>query len=153
MKVMIAVKGSEGELFFRRAASLTPLQRADQVLLVHVVDVTPRTDLEWGRERYFGKRPLSEERDAALQRAEEERARAGLQLARQALLSVGVPEERIREITRHGKPNEALRDVAEEERVDLIVVQGRGGKPGPHSVGKTARFLIDHAPRAALLVR
>jgi hypothetical protein len=33
------------------------------------------------------------------------------------------------------------------------VVRARPGRPGPHSLGKTARFLVDHAPLAALLVR
>jgi hypothetical protein len=52
-----------------------------------------------------------------------------------------------------GKPKEELRSLAEREHVALIVVHGRAEKPGPHSVGKTARFLIDHCPEAALLVR
>lgn len=153
MKILVAVKGSEGELFFRRAASLAPLASAEEVLLAHVIDIVPRADLEVGRERFLTRRPLSVEREAALERAEEERARAALQFARHVLAVAGVPEDRMREVTLHGKPNEELRRLAEEERVDLVLVQGRSGKPGPHSVGKTARYLIDHAPRSALLVR
>jgi nucleotide-binding universal stress UspA family protein len=153
MKILIAVKGTEGELFFRRAATLAPLTTAEEVLLAHVIDAGPRADLEVGRERFLTRRPLSPERGADLLRAEEERAGSALQFARQALVVVGVSEDRIREITLRGKPNEELRRLAEGERVDLVLVQGRSGKPGPYSVGKTARFLIDHAPRSALLVR
>jgi nucleotide-binding universal stress UspA family protein len=96
---------------------------------------------------------LSEGRSAELARAEEERAAATLQFARHALVAAGAPDSAIREITLRGKPNDELRRLAEREEVALIVVGGRRGKPGPHSLGKTARFLVDHAPAAALLVR
>lgn len=151
MKVLIAVKGSEGEAFFRRVAALTALPHAERVILAHVVDTEPRGDLEGGRDRFLGRRPLGRERSAELNRAEEERARAGIRVARQALLDAGVAENCIAEVVLRGKPNEELRRLA--EAADLVVVGGRGGKPGPHSLGKTARFLVDHAPHAALLVR
>jgi nucleotide-binding universal stress UspA family protein len=153
VKVLIAVKGSEDELFFQHAATLAPLATADEILLAHVIDSTPRADLERGRERFLARRPLGEERSAELRQAEEERARTALQYARHALVAVGVAEERIHDVILRGKPNEELRRVADENVVDLIVVQGRPGRFGPHLLGKTARFLIDHAPRAALLVR
>lgn len=153
MIVLLAIKGSEGEDFFRRAAALTALDRADRIILAHVIDTGPRGDLEIGRDRYLGRRALAPERAAELGQAEEERARAGLVHARQVLEAEGIAGDRLEEQVLRGKPNEALRDLAEREGVDLIVVAGRGGRPGPHSLGKTARFLVDHAPNAALLVR
>ncbi|HLJ67475.1 MAG TPA: universal stress protein [Chloroflexota bacterium] len=153
MKVLIALKGNEGAVFFRRLAALLPLTRAEAILLVHVIDVTPRADLERGRERYLVRRPVSPEQTAELAGAEEAHAEAVLQFARQQLAASGLPDERIHEVTARGKPKEELRRLAEEERVSLIVVHGRPGKPGPHSLGKTARFLVDHCPEAAMVIR
>ena len=152
MKVLIAVKGSEDEDYFRRVAALAPLQGA-RIILAHVVDTAPRSDQTMGRERFMMRRPLSEERSHELSEAESQRANAALQRARAILDEVAVPAEDIREVVLRGKINEELRRLSEQENVDLIVVQGRPGKPGPHSLGKTARFLVDHAPHGALLVR
>lgn len=152
-KVLIAVKGSEEERFFRRVTELAPVDAAEVILLAHVIDAGTRADLELGRDRYLGRRLLGAGRTVDLSRAEEERASAALQFARRALVEAGVPAERLRELVLRGRPNETLRDLAGTEGIDLIVVGGRQEKPGPHSVGKTARFLIDHAPRAAMLVR
>lgn len=153
MKVMIAISGSEHEEFFRRVVAFAGLERAEEILLAHVIDTKHRAEVEFGRERFFTKHAMPEGRRADLTEAEEARAQAGMRFARQALIAAGVPEGRVRDVMLRGKPNEELQRLAEAERIDLIVVGGREGKPGPHSLGKTARFLIDHAPNAALLVR
>src|SRR5579875_1596020 len=143
MKVVIAVAGTEGEAYFRRTVEMAAADRAEEIILVHVIDVGPRHDLEAGRERLLG-RPLGEARQADLVRAEDERAQAALQFARQAMLAAGISEQKITDRVLRGKPNEELRRLAEANRA-LIVVGGRAGKPGPHSLGKTARYVIDHA--------
>jgi nucleotide-binding universal stress UspA family protein len=153
MKVLIAVEGREDDAYFRRAAAVAPLERADGVLLVHVVDTGPRADLEAGRDRFLLHRSLAPERQAEIERAEDEGARGAMHRARRALIESGIPEERIHDVVLRGRPNEAIRDLADSEDVSLIVVRGHPGKPGPHSLGKTARFLVDHARHAALLVR
>lgn len=153
MKVLIAVDGREDDAYFIRVAALAPLDRADEVVLVHVVDSGPRASMEVARDRFLVRRPLLPEREVELERAEEEGARDTLARALAALKGIGVPEERLREVTLQGKPNEAIRRLADDEDVALIVVRGREGKPGPHSLGKTARFLVDHTRHAALLVR
>jgi precorrin-6B methylase 1 len=88
----------------------------------------------WSRQRTSGQVSCCNLRDIRLARA-------------------GVDGERVQEIALFGRPNEDLRRLADEKRVDLIIVGGRPRKPGPHSLGKTARFLIDHAQRAILMVR
>lgn len=153
MKVLIAIASSEREGFFEQAMALAALERAEEIVLAHVIDTKHRAEVEFGRERYFTRHALPDARSADLMQAEEARAQAGMRYARQALIEAGVPESRLRDVMLRGKPNEELRRLAEDERIDLIVVGGREGKPGPHSIGKTARFLIDHAPNAALLVR
>ena len=153
MKALIAVKGSEDERFYRRAAALLPLARAEVVILAYVIDSEPRGEMQYGRDRYFTHRSLPANRSAELERAEEERARAGLEFAVQVLREEGLAADQMRMDVLRGKPGEALRDLAEREGADVVVVGGRAGKPGPHSLGKTARFLVDHAPNAALLIR
>ncbi len=153
MKVLIAISGFEHEGFFRRVVTLAPLHGADEIRLAHVIDTKHRAEVEFGRERHFTKRAMPEERRVDLMQAEEFRAQAAMRSARRALIDAGLPENRVLDVMLRGKPNEELQRLAEDERIDLIVVGGREGKPGPHSIGKTARFLIDHAPNAALLVR
>lgn len=153
MKMMIAVKGSEDESYYRHATELTMLAHAEVILVAHVIDLTPRSDLEHGRDRFLGKRPINPKRSEELERAEDERASAVLRFARQALVGLGVPEGQIREVSLRGKPSLELHRLAREQEVSLIIVHGKAGKIGPHSVGKTARFLVDHCPQAAILIR
>lgn len=153
MKILIGVKGTERDAYFHQVAALIPWADAAEIILVHAIDATAHAGIDRGRERYFGRRPLSEGRAREIAAVEEARARAILQFGCTALAAAGLPADRVREITLRGRPRESLRDLAERERIDLIVVAAREGPPGPHSLGKTARFLVDHAPRAALLVR
>lgn len=153
MKVLIGVKGTERETFFRLVAELVPWDAAGTIVLAHVIDATGHAGIAHGRERYLARRPLREERDREIVAAEEERAAAILRSGHSALAAAGLPADRLRAVTLRGRPNERLRDLAEREEIDLIVVGARDERPGPHSLGKTARFLVDHAPHAALLVR
>ncbi len=153
MNVLIGVKGTEHSSFFETIMALGCLTAAADILLAHVVDVEPRSGIEGGRERFMVHRSLSSTRSGQIESAELEAAHAVLQTAHTVLTSGGIPGGRIRRTVLRGRPKELLRQLAEEESIDLIVVGGRPGKPGPHSLGKTARFLVDHAPRAALLVR
>lgn len=153
VKILIAVKGAEREEYFRRIAAMTAWREAAMVILAHVIDAEARSGVELGRERYLGRRPLGRGRSSELTEAEELHARAALQFAHAALREAGIPEELLHEETLRGRPRDVLRDLAEREEIDLVVVAGRGGKPGPHSLGKTARFLVDHAPCGVLLIR
>lgn len=153
MKVLIAVKGTEHTSFFESIMALGCLAAAHEIVLVHVVDVEPRSGIEGGRERFMVHRSLSSTRTGQIESAELEAANRALQSVHGVLISGGIPDGRIHRSVLRGRPNEVVRHLAEEEAIDLIVVGGRPGKPGPHSLGKTARFLIDHAPHAALLVK
>lgn len=154
MRVLFPVSGAEGEGYFAEAARLIAAGEVTALLVAHVVDEARRAGLEQGRERFLERRALGPGRRAEIESAETEAAEAILSRAVSALAATGrfrssEPERSVL----HGKTNEALRDLAEQWGADLIVVRGRPERPGPHSIGKTARFLIDHAPRAALLVR
>ena len=152
MNVLIAVKGTESEGFYRRLASLIALEHVDAIILAHVIDTRPHEALEAGRRRLLDRRPLSPDRALDLTHAEQERAARILADARSAVESCGFPRDRIQTVQLQGKPNEALREFAERESC-VVVVGRRPGEQGPHSIGKTARFLIDHAPIGAILMR
>lgn len=88
-------------------------------------------------------------------------AREVVQAERDA--AAGVLREAAREApgsevqTEEGEPGRVLCRVAAERGATLLVVGARNG-PGPdaaepHSVGRTARFVLDHAPCPVLLVR
>ena len=60
---------------------------------------------------------------------------------------LGRPAERL---TPPGRPEHAVVDAATD--FDLLVLSRTNLHPGPHSLGHATRFVVDHAPRAVLLV-
>jgi len=52
-----------------------------------------------------------------------------------------------------GSPKHEIHAVLESERVDALVVFVHGPDVGPKSIGKEARFLIDHARCAVVVVK
>ncbi len=55
-----------------------------------------------------------------------------------------------RQLRRHGRPE---REVVEAARgADLLILARQGGEAGPRSLGKAARFVVDHAACPVLLV-
>src|ERR1700682_2843455 len=56
-----------------------------------------------------------------------------------------------------GEPGRVLTRLAAERRASLIVIGARNSdgdlSPGPKSLGHTARFVLDHSPCPALLLR
>jgi nucleotide-binding universal stress UspA family protein len=60
---------------------------------------------------------------------------------------LGRPAERL---TPPGRPEHAVVEAAAE--FDLLVLSRTNLQPGPHSLGHATRFVVDHAPRAILLV-
>jgi hypothetical protein len=42
-------------------------------------------------------------------------------------------------------------EAARDADVLVLVRDGRGAEPGPHSLGRAGRFILDHAPCAVLL--
>jgi nucleotide-binding universal stress UspA family protein len=151
MRVLFPVGGGEGAGFFAAAVGLLAARDVTAALVVHVVDEARRAGLERGRERFLDRRALGPHRQAEIEEAEQEAAEEIV--TRACTVLAGLLPVRPERTVLRGKTNEVLRDLAEEWEADLIVVRARSGRPGPHSIGKTARFLIDHAPKGALMVR
>jgi nucleotide-binding universal stress UspA family protein len=154
MRILFPVSGAESEAYFARAAGLVGAADVTAVLVAHVVDEGRRAGLEHGRERFLDRRALAPQRLSEIEAAEREGAESVVERAAAALSRTPLGGHvEIERMVLTGRTNEVLRDLAEGWGADLIVVRGRPERPGPHSIGKTARFLIDHAPSAALMVR
>lgn len=119
------------------------------LLLCHVIDNGARGEL--GLARGFGphRRPPGH-RARAVAQAERDAAAAILSEAARAAPGNQTQVE-------EGEPGRVLCRLAAELGAALLVVGARQGPgpdaPEPHSVGHTARFVLDHAPCPVLLVR
>lgn len=119
------------------------------LLLCHVIDNGARGEL--GLTHGFGPHRRHPGRHArAVAQAERDAAAAILGEA-----AGGAPGSQTR--VEEGEPGRVLCRVAGEQGATLLVVGARNGPgpdaPEPHSIGSTARFVLDHAPCPVLLVR
>lgn len=119
--------------------------------LFYAIDTGPRKDIEHTRERFLRGAGRALSREDEMQQAErgaaEEIFNEGLRY---------LPEAEI--LQRQGRPEREIVNVAAEWQADVIVICPRaefGGKPmiGPKSIGRVARFVLDHAPCPVLLAR
>jgi nucleotide-binding universal stress UspA family protein len=56
-----------------------------------------------------------------------------------------------RTLSAHGRPQDVVTEAARDADVLVLVRDGRGADPGPHSIGHATRFILDHAPCTVLL--
>ena len=140
-----------GRLFDRAREYVAP---SAEWIAVHVVDTRGRVELGLLRAGVPGAGPLGPEQRAEI-------AAAGLEHA-QAVLGSFAAEAAARGLAtggafqRVGEPGREICALAQAERIDLIVLPAKrrpGPAHGPPSVGHTARFVLDHAPCAVLLLR
>jgi nucleotide-binding universal stress UspA family protein len=150
MRILCCLDGTNVEQVSKATTMLSQTQ-SNTVGLLYVIDTGPRKDIAHTRERFFrpaGPPPLREEE---MRKADETSA--------QDILNEGLrylPGAEM--IQRQGRPEREIVNTAPEWQADLVIICSRaeyGYKPtiGPKSVGHTARFVLDHAPCPALLVR
>jgi nucleotide-binding universal stress UspA family protein len=151
VRVLCGIGQRNGSGVVRRVLEVVGM--SPDLLIVHVIDVRPRHDLE----RLAG--PLRHgplggpSREYELSAAEEAAGHAALAEAfREAELCGLQAATRLEQ----GRPGEVIVGLAR-QAADLIAVAARDvtGRPasGPASVGHTARFVLDHAPCDVLLLR
>jgi nucleotide-binding universal stress UspA family protein len=153
MRVLCAIGQRGGPQLVRRVA--TVISGRAELLLIHVIDIGPRRDLEHlrGPLRHG---PLDRPgREQALRAAEEGAGKAALDEALAAAQTAGFSAKVLLE---WGKPEHVIVRVARDEAVSLIALwarEGAEGHPsiGPASVGHIARFVLDHASCDVLLLR
>jgi len=153
MRVLCAIGQRGGPELVRRVA--TVISGRAELLLIHVIDIGPRRDLEQlrGPLRHG---PLDRPgREQALRAAEEGAGKAALHEALAVAQAAGFSSKILLD---RGKPEQVIVRVARDEAVSLIVLwarEGAEGHPsiGPASVGHIARFVLDHASCDVLLLR
>jgi len=158
MHVLCAIGKQGGSEMIRRMRAVIGSQH--DLHLLHVLDTGPRRTMQ---EFLFGPGQLHRtppiERIKSLDAAEQAAAEAAMEEARQAAEQVGFRAQTdIQNEIEPGKPEQIIVRAAHLWGCELIVIrasEGTEGRPkiGPHSVGHTARFVLDHAPCDVLLLR
>jgi nucleotide-binding universal stress UspA family protein len=148
MRVLCCLDGSNLEPI---SQALRDFVRSDTLTLafLYVIDSAPHEDMGRQRSRFF--RSSQQPRREQMQEAE--------QIASQDILSEATllfPNALT--LTRQGRPEREIVNCAAEWEADLLLLCPRstsnsGPLLGPKSVGHVARFVLDHAPCAVLLVR
>ena len=72
---------------------------------------------------------------------------AATEVLEAAAARLGRPAEQLR---RHGRPEREVVQAARD--ADLLILARQGGEAGPKSLGKAARFVVDHAACPVLLI-
>lgn len=148
LRCLIAINGHERDDAF---TSLRIVLSHSQIALVHVIDDRAAYEVRQSRQGYLLHRGLRPDRQEAMARADETAAAAAFARTKSLL---GTPtDDDVGTVLLHGNPEREVVREARERAADLVVVFGRGGDPGPKSIGKVARFIIDHVPCTILLVR
>ena len=142
MRILLAVDGSDHS--YEAARALTFFSAADEVILLHTLDV-PKPAYPQITPEVAGDIYATVERDM---RAEGERLLATLASALPA--NTG-PVTRRLEV---GKPPDAILSVAREQHIDLILLGTRGIGPVRELVlGSVSHHILSHAPCPVLAVR
>jgi nucleotide-binding universal stress UspA family protein len=131
---------------------LIPLD-GQELLLVHVIDNGMRGEIDLARGRLLH-RPMPHHRLRAIGEAERRAAEAALREAAEVAARFGATAETV---AAEGEPGRVVAGIAAQRGCQLVAVASRvdrrDERPGPHSVGHTARFVLDHAPCPVLLLR
>lgn len=155
MKVLCAIGDRGGADLIQRMIKLLGVRT--ECLLLQVIDPGPRHELA-----AFLRGPLHRpphhgpaRREASLEAVDREAGRAAIEEAEAAARRADLVT---RTITREGRPERVILEVARETGCGLIVVRAREGteghpRIGPASVGHTARFVVDHAECDVLILR
>ena len=139
MTVLVWVTGGSWMACVDAALARAP---ADEVTLLYVTDAGAVDAAQGAFSALLGRGGAGP--GAQLQAAAEATATEVLEAAAARL---GRPARQLR---RHGRPE---REVVHAARgADLLIVARQGGEAGPRSVGKAARFVVDHASCPVLLV-
>ena len=131
--------------------------------MLHVIDVSPRRDIDLLRERFL-RRPMQPSHHPPPTHPphpvpREEEMSGADRASAQEILSEGCRYFPAAETwAREGRPEIEIVNLAAEWRADLVIicsraVYGERREMGPKSVGHVARFVLDHAPCPVLLLR
>jgi nucleotide-binding universal stress UspA family protein len=158
--ILLCLSGLDTEAFIRHVAQ--HLHEKRRLILLYVIDTRAHD------ERGYGTGPLdpaaveteAQPNEHGITAAEELEAQEVLNMAESKLLRLGFgPHATARQI-RKGRPEREIIDVTEQPDLNIgLVVIGsnykRGLKtgPGPHSIGRVSRYVVEHSGCDVLLLR
>jgi nucleotide-binding universal stress UspA family protein len=152
LRAVLCVDGAGPDQLLEMAVPL--VARPAVWVPTHIVDVRGRRDLGFLRGGIPGAGPLSRSQQEIIDAATAEHTRIVLDAAEAGLRKRGLllepPQIRV------GEPGREICAVAAAIGARLIVLFARrraDAGSGPHTVGHTARFVLDHASCPVLLVR
>ena len=152
MRILIGVAERGAPELLAELDRLVPLS-GSELVLVHVIDNGARGEMDLARGRLLP-RPMPKHRLRAIGDAERRAAEVALEEVATVAKSLGALPEAL---SAEGEPGRVVSRLAEERSCDLVAVAARVDRdherPGPHSVGHSARFVLDHSPRPVLLLR
>jgi nucleotide-binding universal stress UspA family protein len=150
MRTLYCLDGTNA-VQINQASSMVSTSEPQISGILFVIDSGPREDIGRARQRFL-RRPASPPiREKEMSQTERATAKDILEEGLRLFPNAEV-------FKRQGRPELEIVNAAAEWRADLLVICPRaqyGGKSpvGPKSVGHVARFVLDHAPCAVLLVR
>jgi nucleotide-binding universal stress UspA family protein len=155
MRLLIGIGERSGARLIAELDRILPL-RGQEVVLAHVIDTGARGELGLLRERRHPARPMPGRRARDIGDAERDAAARALAEARAAAERVGAKV--VAGVIGEGEPGRLVSALAADHHCLLVALASReerspDEKAGPHSVGHTARFVLDHSPCPVLLVR
>lgn len=152
MRILVGIAERGGPELLRELDRLLSL-RGSELVLTHVIDTGARGEVKLARGHLLP-RPLPPHRLRAIGEAERQAADATLKESAEAARALGAGAETA---VAEGEPGRVVARMAEERACALVAVAARVNRrderPGPHSVGHTARFVLDHSPRPVVLMR
>jgi nucleotide-binding universal stress UspA family protein len=149
MRILCCLDGTNVEAISNGIAMLSATDRT--VAVIYVIDKGPHHEIEHTRERFFRPPTPPLAREHQMLEVEQSSAREIVDEGLRYLPGAEV-------FQREGRPEREIVNAAAEWRADLIIICPRAEyrdkhQIGPKSVGHVARFVLDHAPCAVLLVR
>jgi nucleotide-binding universal stress UspA family protein len=150
MRILCCLDGNNIEQM-NKAISMLLSAETRTIGVLYVTDTEPHERMELQRERLLRPSPPPLPVRQQMRQAEEALAQEILEEGNRVLGGAEM-------LQRTGRPEREIVFMVEEWQADIVVVaSGKahgGGKPlGPKSMGHVARFVLDHAPCAVLLMR
>lgn len=155
MRLLIGIGERGGAQLLGEVDRILPL-RGQELVLAHVIDTGARGELGLLRERHHPARPMPGRRARDI--GDAERDAAARALAEAGAVAERLSAQVVARVVGEGEPGRLVSALAADHRCVLVAVASReerspDEKRGPHSVGHTARFVLDHSPCPVLLVR
>lgn len=150
MRVVVAIDERVGEAALSRLPGLLDLRDA-QMTVVHVLDPGGRAEWQRAAGHHLLRSHPPQTGAQSMYTADHDEGERLLAAAATALSQTSAAQVRTRLL--EGSPKHTIQALLADEPADALVVFVHGHEVGPKSIGKEARFLIDHAPCAVLVIK